>query len=267
MTSDNRLIQGLWVGDRLPTMQRLCIASFLANGHEFALYTYSQLDDVPAGTTMMDASEIVPPEQVFRNRKSDAFRDTFAAFSDFFRYKLLLDRGGWWTDVDVICLRPFDFAEDYVFASEHALCRDRVTTSVIKAPAGAPIMQFAWESCGKKDKDHLSWDEVGPDLLEAGVERFSLSAFAKPALAFCPLLPWHWRAVLEPERKFRFESSTYAIHLWHENWRRANCEVDTEYAPGCLYEQLKNRFLRREATDPRHNVFQIKPRVLQAGKG
>ncbi len=247
-------------------MQRLSIASFLANGHEFALYTYAPVEGVPRGTILKDAAEIIPPEQVFRNKKRDSFRDTFAAFSDFFRYKLLLDKGGWWTDVDVICIRPFHFDDEYVFASEHALCRDRVTTSVIKVPAGAPIMKFAWESCGQKDKANLSWDEVGPDLLEEGVERFSLSACAKPALAFCPLLPWHWRAVLEPERKFRFESSTYAIHLWHENWRRANCDVDTEYAPGCLYEQFKARFFRDEAIDPRHNVFQVKSQALRPGR-
>jgi len=30
------LIQSLWIGDRLSTMERLCITSFLEHGHPFA---------------------------------------------------------------------------------------------------------------------------------------------------------------------------------------------------------------------------------------
>ena len=36
MTSD--VIQSLWIGDRLSVMERLCIQSFLDQGHQFHLY-------------------------------------------------------------------------------------------------------------------------------------------------------------------------------------------------------------------------------------
>lgn len=35
-----------------------------------------------------------------------------------FRYKLILERGGWWVDLDTVCLRPFDLDLEHVFASE-----------------------------------------------------------------------------------------------------------------------------------------------------
>ena len=49
---------------------------------------------------------------------------------------------------------------------------------------------------------------------------------------------------MEPDRVLRFEPATYAIHLWHEMWRFFSCSVDADYAPGCLYEQVKTLYLR-----------------------
>ena len=91
----NRVVQGLWVGDRLSTMEQLSIRSFLAHGHEYHLYVYGSVDNVPAGTRVMDARDIHPEPWDFQS---------CAIFADYFRYKLLLDRGGWWADLDAVCL-------------------------------------------------------------------------------------------------------------------------------------------------------------------
>ena len=50
MSSD--IIQSLWIGDRLSVMERLCIQSFLDQGHQFHLYLYAPCDRVPAGATI-----------------------------------------------------------------------------------------------------------------------------------------------------------------------------------------------------------------------
>lgn len=247
------VIQGLWVGDRLPVMQQLSVASFLANGHDFHLYTYSELHDVPPGTIVKDAGEVIPQSEVFKNAR----QSTFAAFSDFFRYKLLLDRGGWWSDVDMVCLRPFDFAAPYVFSSEHDLSYESINSGVIKAPAGSEVMAYAWETCLRKDRAHLNWKEVGPDLLASAVRRYSLDRYVQPAIAFCALPMDLWHTVVEPSHLFEFQSNTYSVHLWHEFWRRAEWDVDEDYAPGCLYEQFRTLFLRKERIAETHNRFRL----------
>src|SRR5208337_1561570 len=53
-------IQSLWIGDRLSTMEQMSILSYLQQGHEFHLYVYHPVADIPAGTTVRDANEIVP---------------------------------------------------------------------------------------------------------------------------------------------------------------------------------------------------------------
>src|SRR5712692_1793699 len=111
---ENRVIQGLWIGSRLSAMEELSIRSFMAHGHEYHLYTYGQVENVPEGTVLRNANEIISFEKLFKYRDYDSY----SGFSNHFRYKLLLQNGGWWADLDLICLRPFDFKAEYVFSSE-----------------------------------------------------------------------------------------------------------------------------------------------------
>lgn len=97
-------IQSLWVGDPLSNLEKLCIRSFLDNGHEFHLYVYDDVQGIPAGATVKDANEIIPSREIFYTRKKYV-----APFSDWFRYALLAKRGGVWVDMDTICIKPFDF--------------------------------------------------------------------------------------------------------------------------------------------------------------
>lgn len=102
----DRVIQSLWIGNRLSAMERLAIQSFLANGHDFHLYCYNDVEGLPAGTVVRDGNDILPESRIFAY--ADGFaKGSHAAFSNHFRYKLLLERGGWWVDTDVVCLRPF----------------------------------------------------------------------------------------------------------------------------------------------------------------
>ena len=93
-------VQSLWIGPRLSTMERLAVSSFLANGHDFLLYVYDEPEGVPAGATILDASRILPASRIFRYKESGSL----AGFSNFFRYRMLLETGGWWVDMDTVCL-------------------------------------------------------------------------------------------------------------------------------------------------------------------
>jgi Glycosyltransferase sugar-binding region containing DXD motif len=247
----NNIIQGLWIGPRLAALQRLSILSFLANGHEYHLYTYEDIADVPAGIVLKDASEILPRAAVFRNSK----QDTYAAFSDIFRYKLLFKRGGWWADLDIICLRPFSFHSEYVFASEYiwgkdgAVVGEEITSGVIKAPAAAPILEYTCNVCETKNGLDLTWDELGPELIRKAVGRFGLQEYVQSAPIFCPVPAWRYRVFLEPQIAHGLSAllqggvpHMYSVHLWHELWRRDGVDLDQHYAPNCPYEILRTRY-------------------------
>ena len=228
-------IQCLWIGPRLSAMERLSITSFLQHGHEVHLYTYGDVDGIPPGTVVRDGNEILPAERIF------FYRDhaSPSGFANFFRYKLLLDRGGWWVDTDMVCLRPFDFDGDYVFGGEISRGVWAVNCGVIRAPRGSEAMAFAWEVCNAKDPATLQWGETGPALTKTVVERFGLHDAVQPPDVFCPLPWWEWRRLLDGDDAFALPPAAFAVHLWNEMWRRDGVDKDAQYDPRCLYERLK----------------------------
>jgi mannosyltransferase OCH1-like enzyme len=233
----SEVIQGLWIGAELSVMEQLSVASFLQNRHEYHLYVYDEVQNVPAGTVIKDANDILPASRIFQYKD----QSSYAGFANFFRYKLLLERGGWWVDTDVICLKLFDFEDEYVFASELDGEREVISSGIIKAPAGSEVMAYAWEVCEQKDPRQLKWGETGPRLITEAVERFSLERYKKPYRYFSPLDYKEWRRVLQLGLVYE---DSYAIHLWNEMWRAAGQDKNGTYDPNCLYEQLKTKYLQ-----------------------
>ncbi len=235
---DNNVIQGLWIGDKLSSLERLSLSSFIANGHDYHLYVYSDVKNVPEGVQIKDGNEILPGADIFSYNVGPG-KGSYSAFSNFFRYKLLYDKGGWWCDTDMICLKPFDFANNYVISSELHLGNRHITSGVIKAPKGSLAMKSNWEICDSKDKDTLPWGEVGPRLMSQCVGRFDLFDYVEQPEVFCPLGFLEWHKVLAPNFDLQFSEKTVAVHLWNEMWRRQGIDKDSSFHKDCFYEKLK----------------------------
>ena len=169
----NKIIQGLWIGSSLSVMEQLSISSFVMNGHQYHLYVYQEPKNIPGGAVVKDASEILPSSSVFQYKQYPSY----AGFSNFFRYKLLLERGGWWADTDTICVKPFDFSEEYVFSSEIDKGVEIINSGIIKAPPGSSVMAYAWDVCQSKNPEHLAWGETGPRLMAEAVRNSSLDHY------------------------------------------------------------------------------------------
>jgi hypothetical protein len=233
------VIQSLWIGDSLSVMEQLCISSFLRMGHEFHLYVYQETSGIPDGTVVLDGRKVLPAARIFTYKE----HKTYAGFANFFRYRLLLENGGWFVDADTICVKAFDFPEEYVFSSEGINGNDWVNLAAIKVPAGSAIMRQAWETCEKMDTSELKWSQCGPTLMKALVAEHSLQPYVQPPAVFCPLHFSEWERMLDPEKPGKFDESTHAVHLWNELWRRSSQDKNASYPPECLYEHLKRDYL------------------------
>ncbi|HEV2722880.1 MAG TPA: glycosyltransferase [Thermoanaerobaculia bacterium] len=241
------VIQCLWIGPRLSTMERTSIASFLRHGHEVHLYTYGDVDGIPPGTVVRDGREILPTERIFTY--SD--HASPAGFANAFRYKLLLERGGWWVDTDMVCVKPFAFAGEHVFASELSLGAPAVTNSAIKAPRGSEAMAWLCDVCDASDPATLRWGQTGPKLVQQLVERFGMHDAVQPPEVFCPIPFPQWRRLLDGDDPAELPAASHAVHLWNEMWRRENCDKDAAYDPRCLYEILKRGVSAATPREPR----------------
>lgn len=231
-------IQSLWIGPSLSALEQLALASFVHHGHPVDLYTYAGVEGVPAGVAVRDANAILPESKVFLYRDYNSY----SGFSNYFRYRLLLERGGCWVDMDLVALRPLAFDDEHVFASEHARGREVVTTSFIKAPAGSPVMQRAWDICAQKDPAQIRWGETGPRLLDEVVASLGMQQLVRAPALFCPVRHGEWESLLDANPP-AIPDDAVAVHFWNEMWRRNGREKDASYDPGSLYEQLKARYL------------------------
>lgn len=107
---DNIIITGLWVGNKLDTLHKTCIESFINNNHLYLLYVYEHIDNLPNNVVLMDANEIIPNELIYK------YDNSYAGFSDLFRNCLLYNKGGWYIDLDIYNLKKYDFEEKNIYS-------------------------------------------------------------------------------------------------------------------------------------------------------
>ena len=84
------VIQGLWIGGALSKMEQLSIQSFLDNGHEYHLYTYGTVENIPKGAIIKNGEDILVKEHIFTYKNG-----SYSAFSNLFRFVLLYKKGGY----------------------------------------------------------------------------------------------------------------------------------------------------------------------------
>jgi hypothetical protein len=206
--------------------------SFVATGHSVHLYTYDAIDNVPQGVILRDASKILPPSAIFRNRLGKG-KGSLAGFSDLFRYKLLLDEGGWWVDTDVFCLKPFDFSAPYVFGAEEK----PVASGIIKMPRGCRLAEMCYESARRVDPGTITWNEL-VNILERSIRELDLMSFVLPKETFSPIV---WRDVpdyVRGTKHFVPSPQSHAVHLYNEMWRRNSLDKWSRYPQSSVLNVL-----------------------------
>ncbi|MGC4938597.1 glycosyltransferase [Kribbella sp. DT2] len=238
----NDAMQTLWVGSSLSALEQLSLASFVKNGHDVHLYVYEEVRSVPAGVGLRDAGTILPEDQIFTyGSQAGPGKGSVAAFANLFRYKMLLEKGGWWFDSDMICLKPFDFAEPYVFARQDDVV---VNNAVLRVPAESRLMERLYDRATKLGRD-LSWGETGPQLLTEQISQEGLEDFVLPSDTFYPVGYWSapdlFRADPGGQQMERLEGS-YGVHLWNEILRRAKIDKEATFASSSVVESLKRRY-------------------------
>lgn len=160
--SMSSIIQSLWIGDSLSLMEQLTIKSFIDNGHIFHLYSYSKhIENLPNQAILKDANDIIPECEVYTyDGNGDCRKGSLGCgFTDLFRYKLIYEKGGWYVDLDVTCLRNFDeITLDYVFRPH---IKYKAVSNILKAPAGSEFILDCYNDIKNKiNKNNDRWERV-----------------------------------------------------------------------------------------------------------
>lgn len=236
------LINMFWFGDRLPALHRMCIASFVQQGHPVNLYCYRPPDGVPQGVHVCDAGEIVDESNIFKSTGG-----SYALFADQFRYELLHRHGGWWADCDVYCLQPFRFDTPYVFGLETA---NRINNAVLKLPPDCELTRRLIEK-GRELGSHRQWRQAAW-VFHNAVMDLGLHRYALPPKVFYPVPAVDWGSVLRsgcvPD-----VTGAVAVHLWGEMIRRHDPDLmDGPFASNSMARALWQRVFSEDQSEADH---------------
>jgi len=237
MKSELPVIQSLWIGDALSNLERLCVQSFIDHGHAFHLYAYADVAGVPAGAAVKDGNEILPYRQLTGGRARHV-----ASLSDYFRYALLNQKGGYWADMDIVCLRPFDLSTPVVFIDMvgDLSCFENC---LLRFPAGHPLMQTMQELCANRLRmKGLSRTKLGgPTILTEQIRAMQLQHLARPK----HFLLSHAREADGFDDAYRdglrFSDDQYALHLMNHALGKMGIDKNAQFDAESLFEQLKSR--------------------------
>lgn len=238
------------------------MASFVANGHAVRLHVYDEPANVPHGVTLADASEVLPREHLFAHRQSGSF----ALFADWFRYRLLRDRGGLWVDTDVVCLKPLDYGGEEIYGWQDG---QTLNNAVLGLPRGHRLAEWMASVCEhpnrflpydssktrrrklqrmllRQHRADAAWGETGPQGLTAAARHLDCTASALPFWHFYPIHYMNWQTVFDGTlpADAPLVAGSYALHLWNEMARQERgFDKNRRYSPDCLFERLCARYL------------------------
>jgi hypothetical protein len=250
-------IHTFWSG-KLGGLERLSLASLKRHHSDVFLHCYEDPGLVPAGIVVEDARKIVP-ERLFRLAEQQR---KFAMFTDLFRYDVLAMRGGFWVDLDVICIRPFpEYGEQMAFTGSQAKPGE-AETFVIYAPSGHDLVKAASRIAhdsvdfNQNIYGHLS-ECIGRQL----GRRILSEAIIEDPVVYSPLYAAdirHAFATPNPLRHLKrlvtgirspyfLPAECRAVHFFNHSLQKAGLagkiSLGWRGAPFSLYRRMVNRYL------------------------
>lgn len=169
MAAPQNTVCTLWMDGPLRRIDKICLASMVANGMDVTAFTYGDVPNLPDGVKGADANTIMSRDLIDRlklvKKVDHNTWQPIANFSDFFRIQLQKHGKGIWLDSDVFLFRHFTYDPTSVyFAKEDML---RIGSPVYYLPKSHPVID---------EFDQLMMqDELMPNWL--GLRRGKLRPF------------------------------------------------------------------------------------------
>ena len=237
----------LWVSGGLSQLARLCLASFLAQGYRVTLWTYEPRQLTAPGAELRDANEILPmiPE----------IAGNMAYLSSLFRYRLMAELGGIWSDMDVVALtsEPGIAVEPFIASEKRRPFRHteptatgesltQVTNCVMANPA--PRVGDLWHRAASHvaglSASDRTWENVGPHLLSRlMLDHPGHGVTILPPDAVDPVAWWnvpgHFLDARQPP-------ATPFMHMYASIWARRGVDAEAPFPEQSLAGILSVRF-------------------------
>jgi len=232
--SEVPVAHALWIGSALGPIETACLRSFGAVGQRIVLHCCEPIVGVPPNVEIANAAATIPKDQVFRNRRSNSY----ALFSDIFRYRLLCNGAALWVDCDVYVLKPIALRE-YTFGNEYD---GSPGTGVLGMPVDSPVlaslvsmvdrpwMWLPWvqrapqwrariraKLACRMPAEYMPWGVYGPTAFAAFARQHGVIGQAQPPDVFYPVDQRRLNSLFDPGVTLEelVTKRTEALHLYN----------------------------------------------------
>lgn len=253
LTEDNKHVNSLWIGSTLSKIELLTVTTFIKQGHTFHLWIYDKLlTQLPEEVILEDANQILPREAIFFYNHINKYghgKGSVSGFSDIFRYKLLYDKGGWWVDMDVTCLKPLNITTPYFFRKHHSL---ELVGNVMKAPAQSRLMLSCYhEAINEVNENNTDWHKP-IEILNKYVFENNLQEYVFSCISNVD----NWNEIVEfVVGKRQIPHQYYFIHWMNEEWRSRNIDKNDFRYKSALGQLMMDAGLLKKPNLPLANFL------------
>jgi hypothetical protein len=220
-----------WEGQHLTPIESLCMRSFVSHGHGLTVFTYNGAQ-VPKGVALEDARQVLPADRFF------TFEGSPSAFTNIFRYKLLLERGGWWADTDILCRRQQIPICGYYWAEQEP---GRINGAVLRFPPSDALCWQLLRLSEERSKGPLHWGKLGPQLLTKVLSGKRPVGLAGSTADVYPIhyeeAHYFWLPELCRQVQMRTCNSTF-IHFWLSMFPRMGIDLRSPPPCGSFFHNL-----------------------------
>ena len=210
------IVHGLWMQSKLTFLELLTINSFLAKGAEFHLWHYEDITTpLPKGCVLRNGEDLIPKNEIFLYPKEMYLGfggNSYVGFSEIFRYKVLYEYGGWWSDMDVTCLRPLEEIEDEYFFRFHGVLS--IVGNIMKVPPKSELMKTCLERSLKVVNSECKDWHLAIRILCYEVERLGLDKYIHYNCCNLDRLDVVWKLAHEPDGYKKFVSDKWKFIHW-----------------------------------------------------
>lgn len=235
-----------WTGPSLSSYEHLSLKSFVATGANVSIYSYDKNLAVPEGVELVYADEIIPPSNFTLVHLNG--EPSLVSPSNLFRYAAIEKLGGWYADLDMVCLgKSLPDRETYLARETNW----SVNAAVMKFPMHHPIVEALLEECrrvqsGLQDGSiKPSWGVLGPTLVTTVVTSQQFNPHVLARLHAYEIGYDEVLALFDPQCREKLSERTRQsdfVHLWNEVWR--SLKIPKLYGPpaGSYLDSLFRRF-------------------------
>lgn len=208
------IVNGFWHGEQIDELSLFCINSWIKNGYEFHLWTFNK-DISVKNATIKDARVLTPSSSYFTYDRGHSAGSP-VAFSNYFRAVLLYELGGLYVDLDMLCIKPYNFTQEYVFCKQqHSAYPLSIGTGIIYTNRNKNRIFKEWrDSILEKRKNPITHGDLGPDLFTRLIVKNKLLHYTLSKEYFNPV---DWE---DPDKMFEKKLDTFGIHLYCSQWKK-----------------------------------------------